>query len=215
MAAVAAVVGIGVEHYLRDRNGTGNEAGEPPTQPAAPEPEAPARNGAEALFAPAPIERGARLAPSKPVDLIPVDLANLLVERAGVLTVGDRRLQLSGVTPTDPARTCTDADGRQWPCGTVARSALRSFLRGRTLTCDLPGEDWQGTVTAQCRYVKVDIGQWLVKNGWAEAEPGSPLAGAGDEARNARRGIYGDGPRKGGPSTLAPTPAKEDPLNPI
>lgn len=222
MAAMAAVLGIGAERFLRDRD-EGKETPEetdatvPPAVPGdAPSGDTPesARSGVEALYAPAPSGRVGRLVP-KPVDLVPVDVANPFAERAGVLTVGERKLQLAGIAPTDPAKTCANARGEQWPCGMVARTALRAFLRGRTLTCDLPGADWQGTVTARCRYVKLDISQWLVQNGWAEPEAGSPFAGMNDEARNARRGIYGDGPRKDGPSTLAPTPPKEDPLNPI
>lgn len=223
MAAAATMVGIGVERSLRDRDGNGkagdgSDAGaQPPAlsdTPSMGEPET-ARSGVEALYAPAPNERVGRLAPSKPANLVPVDLANPFAERAGILTIGGRKLQLSGIAPTDPARTCTNASGEAWPCGMVARTAFRTFLRGRTLTCDVPDPSWEGTVTAQCRYAKLDISQWLVQSGWAEPDAGSPLANVNGEARNARRGIYGDGPRRDGPSTLAPTPPKEDPLNPI
>jgi endonuclease YncB( thermonuclease family) len=89
------------------------------------------------------------------------------------------------------------------------------YLRGRTVTCDLAGEEWQGAVIASCRYVKTDLSQWLVQNGWAEAEAGSPLSQAEEQARADRRGIFGDDPRKDGPSTLGPAPRREDPLNPI
>jgi hypothetical protein len=147
--------------------------------------------------------------------LKPVDLANPLAERAGVLAFGNRMLQLTGIAPTDPSRICTGPNGKEWPCGTVARTAFRSFLRGRDVTCDLPDEAWKGMLTTQCRYVRVDLSQWLVQNGWAEAANGSALGPTAEEARKAGRGIYGDGPKRDGPSTLAPTPKLEDPLNPI
>jgi len=145
----------------------------------------------------------------------PVELIHPFSDRAGVLTLGDRSVQLSGIIPTDVGRMCTGSGGSSWPCGTAARTAFRMYLRGRTVDCDLPSETWQGTVTASCRYVRVDLSEWLVRFGWAEPEPGSPLAAIAEQAKQQKRGIYGDDPRKGHKSTLAPAPAKEDPLNPI
>ncbi|MFT4182467.1 MAG: thermonuclease family protein [Rhizobium sp.] len=145
----------------------------------------------------------------------PVQLAHPSSDRAGVLTLGDRSVQLSGIIPTDVGRMCAGSDGTNWPCGTAARTAFRMYLRGRTIDCDLPSETWQGTATASCRYVRVDLSEWLVRFGWVEPEPGSPLAAVAEQAKEQKRGIYGDDPRKGHKSTLAPAPAKEDPLNPI
>lgn len=145
----------------------------------------------------------------------PVELVHPFPDRAGVLTLGGRSVQLSGIIPTDVGRMCTGSDGSSWPCGAAARTAFRMYLRGRTVDCDLPSETWQGTVTGRCRYVRVDLSEWLVRFGWAEPEPGSPLTAVAEQAKQQKRGIYGDDPRKGHKSTLAPAPAKEDPLNPI
>jgi len=70
-------------------------------------------------------------------------------------------------------------------------------------------------VTGHCRYVRIDLSEWLVRFGWAEPEAGSSLEAVAEQAKQQKRGIYGDDPRKGRKSTLAPAPAKEDPLNPI
>lgn len=145
----------------------------------------------------------------------PVELVRPFSDRAGVLTIAGKRVQLPGVVPMDINRTCIGSDGKVWPCGTMARTAFRMFLRGRTIDCDLPSPTWEGTVTGACRYARVDLSDWLVRNGWAEPDAGSPLVAVADEARQEKRGIYGDDPRKTGKSTLAPTPPKEDPLNPI
>lgn len=147
--------------------------------------------------------------------LKPVDLSRPFAERAGVLTVGGRSVQLAGIVPTDPQRTCTGTDGKEWPCGTLARTALRSFLLGRTITCDVSDPAWKGSITAECRFAKLSIADWLARNGWAEVASGSPLTAAAEEARKAGRGVYGNDPRKRHQSTLAPEPPKEDPLNPI
>lgn len=164
--------------------------------------------------------------PDKPADgsavvgqpgapLKPVDLSRPFAERAGILTIGGRSVQLAGILPTDPQRSCTGSNGKEWPCGTLARTALRSFLLGRTITCDVADPNWKGTTTAECRFAKLSIGDWLARNGWAEVASGSPFTAAADEARKAGRGVYGNDPRKAHQSTLAPEPPKDDPLNPI
>jgi endonuclease YncB( thermonuclease family) len=207
-AAPAAIATIAADATLatattpngsKPKTPSGNQADSMPTVPDPPAASAPA---------PAPAE-------AKPAELKPVDIARPVADSAGVLIIAGKKLQLAGITPTDPNRTCTGPNGKEWPCGTVARTALRAFLRSRAITCDLPDGDWQGTVTGNCRFVKTDLSEWLARNGWAEAEAGSPLAAAADEARKNNRGIYGDDPRKDRPSTLAPAPAREDPLNPI
>jgi endonuclease YncB( thermonuclease family) len=185
----------------------------PAASPPAPQTAAPTTDHA----VPAPVQPtgDARPADTKTIELKSVDLGRITAESAGLLVIGDKKLQLAGVVPTDPNQTCTGPSGKEWPCGTIARTALRAFLRSRAITCDLPSADWQGTVTATCRFVKTDLSDWLARNGWAQAEVGSSLVAAGDEARKNNRGIYGDDPRKDRSSTLAPPPVQEDPLNPI
>jgi endonuclease YncB( thermonuclease family) len=39
----------------------------------------------------------------------------------------------------------------------------------------------------------VDLGEWLVEQGWAEAVPGSPLERFAETARRLRRGIHSGG----------------------
>lgn len=152
----------------------------------------------------------------KPEEQIkPIELVRPFADQAGVLTIAGRSVQLTGIIPTDVDRMCTGPSGKSWPCGLAARTAFRMYLRGRTIDCDLPSATWQGTVKGACRYVRVDLSAWLVRFGWAEPEPGSPLAPLVDEAKQKQRGIYGDDPRKTGKSTLGPALPKEDPLNPI
>ena len=144
-----------------------------------------------------------------------VELVRPFSDQAGILTLAGRSVQLDGIIPTDVDRMCLGSNGKSWPCGQAARTAFRMYLRGRSIDCDVPDASWKGTVKGECRYVRVDLGAWLVRFGWADPEPGSPLAALVDEAKQKKRGMYGDDPRKDGKSTLAPPPPKEDPLNPI
>jgi endonuclease YncB( thermonuclease family) len=144
-----------------------------------------------------------------------IELVRPFSDQAGILTIAGKSVRLVGIIPTDVDRMCTGPSGKSWPCGQAARTAFRMYLRGRSIDCDLPSATWQGTVTGACRYVRIDLSAWLVRFGWAEPEPGSPLAALVEEAKEKKRGIYGDDPRKNGKSTLGPALPKEDPLNPI
>lgn len=144
-----------------------------------------------------------RLPPREPLTLPKEEepqAASTLLHRplaisAGVLSFGGRDLKIAGIVPTEPDRLCTTDEGERWPCGMVARTAFRNYLRGRSLECDVPGADWQGTANAACRMMEADLGLWLAQSGWAEAEAVSPYAEAAAEARKARLGIFGADPR--------------------
>ncbi|WP_064693682.1 thermonuclease family protein [Rhizobium aegyptiacum] len=124
-----------------------------------------------------------------------MELPRPLVENAGSLSFGERRLHLAGIVPTPADRICGPA-GRQWPCGMMAKTALRQLLRNRSVSCDLDTVEWKGTAIAACRLGTQDLGAWLAENGWAEAEAGSPLASVSEKARQAAKGIYGADPRR-------------------
>ncbi|MGO7157546.1 thermonuclease family protein [Rhizobium leguminosarum] len=125
----------------------------------------------------------------------PMELARPAVENAGILSFGERRLQLAGIVPTPVDRICGPA-ARKWPCGMMAKTALRLLLRNRSVACDLETVEWKDTVTTACRLGTEDLGAWLAENGWAEAAVGSPLTAAAEKARQAGKGLYGDDPRR-------------------
>lgn len=116
---------------------------------------------------------------------------------AGMLAARGRRVKLAGIVPTELGRRCPSTHGGPWPCGVVARTQQRMLIRNRTVTCDHDEADWQGTLVTNCRIGETDVGAWLARNGWAEAENGSALADLTSAARMERRGIFGDDPRKG------------------
>jgi endonuclease YncB( thermonuclease family) len=113
---------------------------------------------------------------------------------AGLIQFGDRLLQLDGLTPQKTDRVCGEA-GKTWPCGVVARTAFRNFLRARALVCNVPKNGWQGTLTAACNVHNIDPAVWLAENGWAEVPAGSPLEGKVEAAKTSHLGFFGDDPR--------------------
>lgn len=160
-----------------------------PPAAAAPDGKAPKPAGLAQQAAPAASET------ASPAAKKAIELPRPTVENAGDLSFGERKLQLAGIVSTPADRICGPA-GRQWPCGMMAKTALRQLLRNRSISCDLDTAEWKGTITAACRLGTQDLGSWLAENGWAEAAAGSPLAAISETARHAGRGIYGGDPRR-------------------
>lgn len=115
---------------------------------------------------------------------------------AGTIQFENGILQLDGIEPQSAERQCGEGE-KTWPCGMVARTAFRSYLRARALRCMVPAGQWQGTITARCSLGDADPAQWLAENGWAEASANSPLTDSVAAAREKKLGFYGDGPRSG------------------
>lgn len=151
-----------------------------------------------------PLERIEPKEPPAPPPRTPITLQRPGVVKAGLIAIRNRSLGLAGVTPTELGRTCPDASGKEWPCGVAARTAMRLFLRNRAIACDLPRKDWESGSTATCKIGDTDIGAWLVSSGWAQAVPGSPYEPLEEEARKARKGLFGDDPRRDGADKATP-----------
>ncbi|WP_455273043.1 thermonuclease family protein [Rhizobium herbae] len=125
---------------------------------------------------------------------VPTVLRHPVALSAGLIQFGEQRLQLDGILPQKADRVCGEA-GRTWPCGVIARTALRNFIRARALLCNVPKNGWQGTLTTTCRLNNADPAAWLAERGWAEVPEGSPLADKVEAARKARLGFFGNDPR--------------------
>jgi endonuclease YncB( thermonuclease family) len=117
-----------------------------------------------------------------------------LISEAGRVTGSGLTVTIAGIEVTPSDETCVDTGGRNWPCGMRARSAFRSFVRGRALACDLPEELTEKHYTTACSLGTQDVGAWLVKHGWARALPGGSYQEAGEAARAGGKGIFGPAP---------------------
>lgn len=134
-----------------------------------------------------------------PEDAAEEDVGELLyrplVLGAGLLSFSGRNLELAGIEPTPANRFCGTANGGQWPCGMIARTAFRALIRGRALECDVDDAEWEGTAVAHCALNGDDLARWLVAQGWAGAASGSPYAELEAAARAEKRGLFGADPR--------------------
>lgn len=137
-------------------------------------------------------------APPKPVADLPKkwrQVGNSYASAAGIIEAGTVSITLAGLDTLTVDETCTAPSGEVWPCGMVARTAFRSYLRSRTLNCELPEGLIDTAIATECLLAGEDPAKWLVQNGWAWANKGGPYGGDGENAKQQGRGIYGSPPR--------------------
>ncbi len=96
----------------------------------------------------------------------PVEWLRPQVEAAGVITSRGTTIRIAGIRPLPLDRRCRAADGEDWPCGMFARTAMRQFIRWRAIDC-APAEPMDEQIETRCHLAGHDIGEWLVRQGWA------------------------------------------------
>lgn len=114
---------------------------------------------------------------------------------ADTIGIAGHAVRLDGIDALEKKQTCVRLDGSQWPCGQEALSALEAYLEGQEAVCDdlKPG---LLRFRARCRVGDRDLGQWIVRQGWALAWVKYSDAYIADEtyARNARQGAWSGKP---------------------
>ena len=130
-----------------------------------------------------------------PRDLPPEEtiLHRPVATAAGAFEAQGHKVVLDGIAVTPVEEMCGEG-GRQWPCGIHARTAFRTWLRGRALTCTVRPVPVEDTVTSDCRLGTQNAAEWLVSQGWVRAAQGGPYAELGATAQKERRGLFGLAP---------------------
>lgn len=179
--------------------------------------------GLERIAPRAPLSDLATPQPPKPPKATPPErwrptrLFNPVATAAGMVEAQGHRVALAGIEPVGPDEKCS-YDGREWPCGAQARTAFRSWLRARALSCKVPPEPDREIISAECRVGNEDPAQWLTDNGWARAVANGPYADAMRGAEDGRRGVFGAPPKRTGITVNPAAPPAEtpavDPLEP-
>lgn len=96
------------------------------------------------------------------------------------LVVGSRKLRLEGLELPEDGRSCTLLNGDKVDCRKAAADQLGFFLHWRAVACAVENENTADVPQAQCRVGMSDIGEWLVRRGWAV-----PAAGTMQQYRSA------------------------------
>ena len=103
------------------------------------------------------------------------------------LRIGEARIRLVGLDAVELAQSC-ERNGEEWACGREARDFLVGLIGGREIKCASDRRDQYGRSLAHCSLDDADIGDAIVRSGWAVAELEYALAVA--DARSNSRGIW-------------------------
>lgn len=82
---------------------------------------------------------------------------------------GKPHIRFHGIDAPERHQECADASGQPYPCGERARFILEAFTAGKMLVCTVKDTDRYGRAVALCRSNGEDIGQQMVRTGWAMA----------------------------------------------
>ena len=116
----------------------------------------------------------------------------VIVSDSGTLEAADVVIRLNGIVASKADAQCHDKQGKNWPCGAAAKTALRRLVRARAVVCDLPEPGEQKSFTARCAVSGTDLSTWMVRQGWAKPnDPPEPaLADAAEAAKSERIGLW-------------------------
>ncbi len=129
----------------------------------------------------------------------PQPFARPEVVSAGFLQSGETLIELEGVTALAKDAVCS-SEGRNWPCGAFARTAMQRFVRQRTVECTDPQGKAvdQGTAgkraRLKCSLSGRDLSAWLVEQGWAISANSGAFTREQETAKAAERGQWGKVP---------------------
>lgn len=113
-----------------------------------------------------------------------------LVVNAVELRAQNYRIRLAGIEPVSPAAICPTLDGTGVSCSRLAMTALRMWIRGRAIECEVPASPPLGQIATRCRLAGTDLAGWLVRNGWALAAGAGTYGALEAAARADGRGVH-------------------------
>jgi len=108
-------------------------------------------------------------------------------------SVGAERVRLWGVDAPEGRQVCQNDQGQGYACGDVARDQLVGLIGGRAVRCEVRDRDPYGRAVARCLAGATDLGEAMVRAGWAVDDiqfSRGAYASAEVEARRARRGLW-------------------------
>jgi endonuclease YncB( thermonuclease family) len=99
--------------------------------------------------------------------------------------------RLWGIDAPEAKQTCPDG----WPAGRLAISHLQSLIAGRSVTCQAKDSDRYGRTVAVCFAGGVDLGERMVRDGyaWALVRYSQNYVDEEVRARSDRRGVHAHG----------------------
>ncbi len=131
---------------------------------------------------------------AKPVQSPPRELVLYRPVALDGATLSDttKRILLRHVKPLELTETCPSEDHERWPCGNRARTALRTFIGQKRITCTDMSKLRNDAYAASCKAGRHDLATWLVENGWVKTVESAPnsLKKTAQNARLKEQGMW-------------------------
>lgn len=108
------------------------------------------------------------------------------------ILIGGAHIRLYGVDAPESSQHCNDDQGRPYGCGLLATSALEEEIGGDAVVCIPRDTDRYGRTVAVCAARGRDLGNALVRRGYAIAyrRYSTMYVDAEIEARETKRGLW-------------------------
>jgi endonuclease YncB( thermonuclease family) len=108
------------------------------------------------------------------------------------IRIDEVHVRLAGIDAPEIEQTCLDGQKNPYHCGLLALDVLEEEIGGKAVTCFPIDTDHYGRTVATCEVAGRDLGDAMVRRGFAIAylRYSDKYEGAEIEARKARRGIW-------------------------
>lgn len=91
----------------------------------------------------------------------------VVVQNGGMFKTDKLSVHLAGLDALDFNDDCESTLGKNWPCGRMARTALRRLIRAREVVCTILKKLPDNAIMADCKVAGIDINEWVIRQGWA------------------------------------------------
>ena len=108
------------------------------------------------------------------------------------LAMGTDRIRLWGIDAPEALQVCSASDGTEYQCGRDAGAVMRE-LTAHGVSCTAKTRDRYGRTVATCANASGDIGEQMVRRGWAidyTRYSGGAYAQAQREAQAEKLGLW-------------------------
>ena len=106
------------------------------------------------------------------------------------IRVARRTIRLSGLDAPELDQVAKHEDGYWYKQGLRVKSELIRVIGGKHVQVQIEGTDKYGRVLGTVLYEDKDVGEWLVRQGYAIAAYGDQYKHVEREAQRARRGMW-------------------------